>query len=899
VFVVTDVIGDVQRAFTSYVIERELGSGGMATVYLAQDKKHDRRVAIKILHPELAAALGAERFLQEIRVIANLQHPHILGLIDSGVIGDDGGDLRRRPYYVMPYIDGESLRQRLDREQQLPITDAVRIATEVASALDYAHRHGIIHRDIKPANILLHDGSAIVADFGIALAVSHAAGSRLTETGASIGTPTYMSPEQAFGEKTLTARTDIYSLGVVTYEMLCGEPPFSGPTVQAILLRAMTEQPRPLTVVRPKVPAHVNAAVLHALEKIPADRFGSGREFAEALSNPSFTSVAPATTAGRAAPFDRRAKFTMYGGAVAMVLLLATALWGRTRPKPSPQVLRYKLSFDSAESIVAGGSYSTRLALSPDGSTLAYVGMGGRRPIMIRPRDQLHATAVPGTEGLTTPFFSPDGQRVAAMIEGTIRVTSLNGAPPLVVTDSLMGVAGGTWSPDGFMYVDGDGYSSLLRVEPKVGAVAKRFTRLDSASGEIDHSWPAALPNGKGVLFTITSVGKKTANSGMSYSIGVADIPSGNHRVLLNDAVCAQYAPPGYLFYVTTSRTLMAVAFNQNSMKVTGAPTRVVDAMRLGSLGSVDLAVSNGTLIYGTGVGQGKSEFVWVTRDGKSQPVDSTWQGFFRNPVLSPDGTQVVVEAVASDSTNVWIKRLDQGPTSRLTFDGNQNLSPAWTPNGQSITFTSNAGGSYNVWTKRADGSAPAALQLRATQGAGGTQWSPDGKWLLFGASRSGQSPILGTRVGVDTIPVSLVASKFTEGPPAISPDGRWLAFSSHESGRTEVYVVPFPNTTVAKWAISSQGGEEPIWSHSGRELFYRDGAGNLVAVEVRTTPTFSVGRSTALFSAAGFRSASPQPQYAVSPDDRRFLMIRPFAGTTAEQLIAVENWREAIGSSH
>src|SRR3982075_507364 len=219
-------IEQVQRAFTAYIIGRELGSGGMATVYLAHDKKHDRKVAIKILHAELAAVLGAERFLQEIRVTANLQHPHILGLIDSGVIGEDAGELRGRPYYVMPFVEGESPRQRLDKEQQLPVSDSVRIATEVASALDYAHRHNVIHRDIKPENILLHDGSAIVADFGIALAIEESGGDRITQTGISLGTPAYMSPEQALGEKTITGRSDIYALGAVTYEMLSGEPPF-------------------------------------------------------------------------------------------------------------------------------------------------------------------------------------------------------------------------------------------------------------------------------------------------------------------------------------------------------------------------------------------------------------------------------------------------------------------------------------------------------------------------------------------------------------------------------------------------------------------------------------------------------------------------------------------------
>jgi serine/threonine-protein kinase len=345
----------------------------MATVYLAHDKKHDRKVAIKILHAELAAVLGAERFLQEIRVTANLQHPHILGLIDSGIIGEDAGELSGRPYYVMPYVEGESLRQRLDKEQQLPVSDSVRIATEVASALDYAHRHNVIHRDIKPENILLHEGSAIVADFGIALAVTEAGGARITQTGLSLGTPGYMSPEQAMGERAITARSDIYSLGAVTYEMLAGEPPFTGPTVQAVVARVMTEEPRPLTIQRRNVPPNVAAAVSHALEKVPADRFASAHEFAEALNNPSFILSATSGVPNVTRRGGRERKL-LYGAALLAVLLLATTRWGWMRPAPSKPVVRYNLALDSAEAMVPGASWWSRLAISPDGSRLAYIG---------------------------------------------------------------------------------------------------------------------------------------------------------------------------------------------------------------------------------------------------------------------------------------------------------------------------------------------------------------------------------------------------------------------------------------------------------------------------------------------------------------------------------------------
>src|SRR5512144_2804198 len=276
-----ELLGRLQSALSDrYRLEREIGAGGMATVYLAQDMRHDRKVALKVLRPELSAVIGAERFLSEIKTTANLQHPHILPLFDSG---EAGGML----FYVMPFVAGETVRSRLEREKQLPIADAVRIASEVASALDYAHRHGVIHRDIKPENILLHDGQALVADFGIALAASKAGSERMTETGMSVGTPQYMSPEQAMGEREITARSDLYALGAVAYEMLTGEPPFSGATAQAIVARVLTEEPKSITAQRRSVPPHVDDAVLTALEKLPADRFGSGAEFMAALAAPS------------------------------------------------------------------------------------------------------------------------------------------------------------------------------------------------------------------------------------------------------------------------------------------------------------------------------------------------------------------------------------------------------------------------------------------------------------------------------------------------------------------------------------------------------------------------------------------------------------------------------------
>src|SRR5688572_18163880 len=387
----------------SYRIDREIGAGGMATVYVAQDVRHDRKVAIKVLHPELSAVIGADRFLAEIKTTAALQHPHILPLFDSG--SADG-----LLFYVMPFVDGETLRAKLSREKQLPISDAVRITREVANALDYAHRRGVIHRDIKPENILLHEGQALVADFGIALAVQSAGGQRMTQTGLSLGTPQYMSPEQAMGERQIDARADQYALAAVTYEMLCGEPPFTGPSVQAIVARVLSEEPRPITTQRRAVPPEVEGAVLRGLEKLPADRFASVAEFAATLSRRDGTGARTAAMASATPAARRNAR--MLGGALAVATL--AALWGWLRPIPAPAVTRYRVSIDSVPNT---RDWSGEFALSPDGNVLVHVG-GGARPLRVRRRDELEFTPLAGTEFAQAPCFSPDGERVAFYANG-------------------------------------------------------------------------------------------------------------------------------------------------------------------------------------------------------------------------------------------------------------------------------------------------------------------------------------------------------------------------------------------------------------------------------------------------------------------------------------------------
>src|SRR5256885_1609914 len=466
-----------------YAIDRELGAGGMATVYVARDLKHDRHVALKVLRPELAAVLGIERFLSEIRVTAHLQHPHILPLFDSG---QAGGLI----YYVMPYVESESLRQRLEREKQLPIDEAVSLTANVAAALDYAHRHGVIHRDIKPENILFQDGQAVVADFGIALALSAAGGSRLTETGLSLGTPQYMSPEQATGDRTLDARSDIYSLASVLYEMLAGEPPHTGPTVQSVIAKVLTDRPRPLRALRDAVPPPLEAAVQKALAKVPADRYGSAAQFAEALTHAPATATLEVPTAGEHRPRARALALAPW----ALALLAAgTAAWGWLRPAPKPlaaPIVRFSLTFEPG--FQASDARGSPVALSPDGSRIVYVGsdsLGGRW-LFSRGFEHVDPALIPGTQGAAQPFFSPDGQWIGFWQEGRLRKVSISGGAVATICE-VASLEGAAWGPGDVIVFGASG--PLYRVTA-AGGKPEVVVAPDTARGQTSR-WTGFLPD--------------------------------------------------------------------------------------------------------------------------------------------------------------------------------------------------------------------------------------------------------------------------------------------------------------------------------------------------------------------------------------------------------------------
>jgi Tol biopolymer transport system component len=869
-----------------YRIERELGAGGMATVYLAQDLKHDRKVALKVLKPELAAVLGAERFVVEIKTTASLSHPHILPLFDSG---EADGFL----FYVMPFVDGETLRTKLDRETQFGVDEAVRITTEVADALHYAHEHGVIHRDIKPENILLQNGRPMVADFGIALALSAAAGGRMTETGLSLGTPHYMSPEQATAEKEITARSDVYSLASVCYEMLAGQPPHLGGSAQQIIMKIIAEPVEQVTRYRKAVPPNVAAALEKALEKLPADRFASAKAFSDALSNSGFTTATVAMGDGggfRSGAGVSRRLFGVTAGIAVVALGAASFAW--LRPAAPVTVRRYRIEMPLAN--VRDGNVPSRIALTPDGEKVVYVGADNR--LWVRDLVDLTPRALEGSGEAFSPFLSPDGTKVGFLRAGrvAVQVVSISGGPALTVADSGIGTWGASWSSDGYIYVSADAPNrrGIQRIAASGGGRSEEVTTIDRAAGESSHIYPVALPNGKAIVFTVQRGGTTTTND-----IAVTLPGSGTHRILVR-GVSARFADPEHLLYATNDGTLMAVAFDPDRLELAGDPVPILQGLDSpGAYGDVEVALSeSGSMWYSTGATSSNVEPVWVTRSGAVAPIQSGWRGDINYPALSPDGKRVAFsKAEGGQSVQLWTKELDRGAPVLFAREGSVNFRPSWSPDGRSIAWVSDRGNDYDMLVKPADQSSGAKPLLRS--GSKDPVWelnyAPAGKWLTYRVEGNG-SDIYAIRPGIDTAPIPVSVTGASERMPIVSPDGRWIAYVSDATGRYEIFVRPFPNVKDAVWQVSTNGGTQPVWSHSGRELFYHD-ENDFVAVTIGSGAVFSWGEPKVLFSGAPYRRPVNGRSYDVAPGDQRFLMLRILPDTTASDLIVVENFLEEL----
>ena len=808
-----------------YHVEREVGEGGMATVYLADDLRHQRKVALKVLKPELAAVVGADRFLAEIKTTANLQHPHILPLYDSG-------EADSLLFYVMPYVEGESLRERLEREHQLPVDDAVRIATNIAEALDYAHRHGVIHRDIKPANVLLQDGKPVVSDFGIALAVGAAGGGRLTETGLYLGTPHYMSPEQATGDETLGPAADVYALGCVLYECLVGDPPFTGASTVAVLGKLLSGEPASTTAVRRSVPVHVDEAVLTALERTPADRFRTAADFSRALGDSAYrrrrVDVAP----------DRSSGGRWRGMAVAAVVAAALGAllgaWAIPRAPSDAVHFRIPVRFAADQALSGTGHFD----LSADGSTLVYQGVGesDRTRLWVRRSDAVAGVPIPGTEGLSPSIvpdiaISPDGEQVVFFRGGSFHVVPTSGGTPREVADSVWGTS--RWSPDGqWIYLRRLSSPGLSRV-PAGGGAPEVVTVPDTARGETGHVWPEVLPGGDVVLYEARAPSGPMVRAMRLGSGDVIDVVRGRYPRYANDHL---------LFMSEDGSSIMAAPFDVRSLRLRGDPSPIVTGLPATGrslIGAYGYAVSRtGVLVYAP---ERAWTMLWADGRGGTRAVDPDWDlpsrpGPWR---LSPDGSRVAVRFGPAGAGDVWLKELPRGPEVRLTSTPGEERPVGWVGNDTVLILADGPSG-LDLWSIRADGVGGRTLVhdhatglAAATVGRGGEHVVFTTVIERFAATGPVGSDLYSLERGGGAPRALLTSDGFSLGGVRLDARGSALAYHTTRSGAMEVVVRPFPNFDDGQVQVSVTSGTDPVWSADGATVYYVSGSREVIAGEI------------------------------------------------------------------
>ena len=882
-----------------YRLERELGTGGMATVWLAHDLRHDRKVAIKVMHPELAAAIGAERFLAEIRVTANLQHPHILPLHDSGHVPGTGFAAPVL-YFVMPYVQGESLRHRLQRERQLPLGDAVSIARDVAAALDYAHRHGVIHRDIKPENILLHEGRPLVADFGIALAVSAAGTARLTQTGLSLGTPQYMSPEQAMGERSIDHRTDIYALGAVLYEMLTGEPPFTGATVQAIVAKIMAERPVPPSTVRDTVPPNVEAAVLTALAKLPADRFASASELSAALGQsaagvPTASGIRRTTTS--AVPWRR----WVSPAVAATGVLLAAIAWssrGRSSSDEPAPVMRFEIPIPDSLRV-------QRIVLTPDGTRLLL--STDRGPFVYTLADaRLSPLEIPGVKQVTDVDISPDGETLVFRDGEAVKVMPFRGGPVRPLNESLLTIRAGD---DGYVY--GRRWQELRRVSMRTGeAELLRMndsvrTSLDSLFGEIGE--PIPVPGGRGVVFTIDTYAP--ANS----RLAVLELKTGDVTFPLPDMASLRvvgFAPTGHLVY-RSAGSLYALPFDTKALAATGSPEQVADNLAPSALSCVGAACSGSTMNAHSlaHVVSPLPTPAIVNRLGEWRSLPRIPPSLVFHGVLSSRDGGMLVAQVQDHSVSrqdIWTYRMPAGPLTRLaTGDDGFLWAPRFTADGMTVRFASVRKDEEAIYSVPREGSrSPQLFYKRAGGFSYAISHHPDGR--RFATRSCITSPESDPSIFVSGFqckaedwalvildadhPDSVTIIEDSRTQPRVaefSPDGRYVAFLARAIDRFDLFVRPVDGRDV-RWPVSRTGASQPRWSRDGRTIYFVAND-SLFAADWRPDQASPVGTVRALFRMGVLRGG-----WDILPGDSTFIMIAPNQAERT-RIVVIANFVEQL----
>ncbi|MGH7590191.1 MAG: protein kinase domain-containing protein, partial [Gemmatimonadales bacterium] len=745
---------------------------------------------------------------------------------------------------------------------------------------DYAHRHGVVHRDIKPENILLHDGRPIVADFGIALALSAAAGGRMTETGMSLGTPHYMSPEQATADKELTGRSDIYSLASVLFEMLTGEPPHMGKSAQQIIMKIIAEPVPSVTSLRKSVPENIAAAVGKALEKLPADRFATAKEFAEALANPGFVVAQTQGGISRSTASDLRTwwrdwrPWALAAGLGALGIVAGRLAFAA--PDRSAAVARFQVLL-APEHGITGAPVNT-LALGPDGRTIVYVGRSGATAgfqLLERRIDELgDFRPIPGTQGGSFPAFSPDGRKLAYVASGRIQVLSVpfaGGAPTAVTQVPPLAIV--VWLDDHTVATNNDsGGIDKIGIDGTVTHVASP----DRAHGERNLWVMAALPSGRQVL-VVPSAGTNTTGP-----VVAVDMRTGRRTEVLRTDVTGVWYADGCLLWSQPSGALQGAPFDAGRVRLTGAAVTLAENVRQAIGGSGQVATSGvGSLVY---LPAAPPDLVLVDRAGHREVLDSGQR--FHSPRFSPDGRDLALDFTAQDSRDVHIFNLRERTLRRLSFE-NDGHDPVWSADGRWIYYVHLTG----IWRRRADGGG--AVDSVSADAGSALEGERDGSIITasgVGGSGNGSFDIGVLSADSPRVATVLLGTPFSEEAATVSRDGRCLAYASDETGRSEVYVRPYPKGG-AKVLVSRGGGSEPRWGPDGRTLYYdgqQNGVPYLVAASVAPGADFTVKARTPLFDVSEYEPAEPHANWDVAPDGSRFAMV--YQGALSE-MVFILNW--------
>jgi len=867
------------RRLGPYEILSSVGAGGMGEVYRARDTRLDRIVAIKVLPTHLADRSELrERFEREARTIASLNHPHICTLFDIGQ--QDGVD-----YLVMEYLEGGTLAQRL-LKGSMPLEQVLQYAIEISDALDKAHRKGVTHRDLKPGNIMLTKTGTKLLDFGLAklkqevgpakaqLSQLGTADDPLTARGTIVGTLQYMAPEQLEG-KEVDARTDIFSFGAVVYEMATRKRAFEGKSQARVISAIMSSDPPPMSSLQSLTTPALDRVVKTCLAKDPDIRWQTASDLRRELkwiADESGPRTAPVTVGSGRINWLKMALWA--GAALAACVTVGLAVW-MIKPAAPRLVTRFTMSLPPGQRLDLG----MPIAISPDGTRLVYAAGSNNitTQFYIRAMDGLEAGPVPGTEGGHNPFFSPDGQWVGFNATGKLKKISLSGGASVSLADVTAGQLSGTsWGSQGMIAVAPQTSGPIYQI-PETGGNLEPLTRLEKT--ESGHRLPEFLPGGKGLLFMLAPSNNP--------KIVAQTLGANEHRDLLQAGMFPRYASSGHLVYSQGSN-LIAVPFDPQRLATRGAAVPVVQGVLPGAFSFS----STGTLIYVPGsAGAGGLKLAWVDRKGAEQPVPAPAHNYVL-PRVSPDGQRVAVGIEEADS-QIWLYDLGRDTLTRLTFEGSSNVDPVWTPNGKRIVFK---GTGNRLFWQPADGSA-AADTLTNSELAGNNvpgSWSPDGQVLAFMEINPNTGYDIYTLPLKDGRPQPFVRTPLLETAPRFSPDGQFIAYASDESGRVEIYVRPYPGPG-GKWQISTEGGSEPVWNPKGRELFYRTGH-KMMAVDVTTQPSFSAGKPKMLFEGPYVPTPRSFPDYDVSPDGKRFLMLKPGEQAQAPaQINVVVNWFEEL----